>query len=544
MFTKSCFLKLAASFLSATLFGTMVLATVPSQIPYQGRLKDNSGNLLNGLYDLTFTIYDAPASPPGVVLWNEQQTGVNVSNGLFSVQLGSVVGVAPTVFDGSTRFLGIAVAPSGGPFDPEMTPRLPLNTMPYAFRSQTADSVSYAQVYTVALSGGDFASINAALSACNGAPGGHLIRVMPGTYRENVDLTLPGLPDIHLRGAGKNVCTIDGTVIMAGNSLLDGFTIEAGVVCPMTGSPWILHNRILNYIGSELSPLGCGIHVVNDATPWIKENEILRCDNFGIYCQGPLANAWILANLIMGNGDEFAQFAPTIPVGGIFCEEASPHISNNRIVRNFQYGILVAGNEGRPAEPTIDDNVIGYTEPTMPEIVLEANIFGPNMDGVGIQIGDAHPERPKLLYAEPRVLANDIHLNDCGIRIEGHAQPSIVGNDINYNYEEGVICIAQPRTPKQVVIKGNHIHSSNNRGLPPIPGPMNLGLAFDSQPLVTHNTFGDNPVFPGVTDIDYTLNSPGAAPILLYNVYNFLNGNGAPGIGNYNTNRGGGMMAP
>lgn len=540
---KSCFLKPAVLFISAILLGTMALAAVPSQINYQGRLKDNSGNLLNGLYDLTFTIYDAPTTPPGNSLWGETQTGVNVTNGLFSVQLGGVVGIAPTVFDGNPRYLGIAVAPSGGPFDPEMTPRLPLNTMPYAFRAGTAGNVNYAQVYTVAQSGGDFNTINAALGACSGATGDHLIRVMPGTYREHVDLTAPGLPDIHLKGAGKNICVIDGTVIMDTNSLLDGFKIQQGVICAVNGSPMILHNFITNSIGSELLPQGHGILVQGTATPWIKENEIVRCDAFGIHCQGFTANAWILANRIRQNGGGYGDLPPYTRVGGIYCEEASPHISNNRIYENIMYGIFVGGNEGRPAEPTIDDNVIGFTQTTQPEIVIVGGNFGPNMDGVGIQIGDVHPERPKLLYAEPRVIANDIHLNDCGIRIEGETQPSIIGNDINYHYEEGIICISTPPTAKQVVIKGNHIHSSNN-GPGPNPGPMNLGVAFDSQPLVTHNTFGDHPFKTGITDIDYSSNSMTVAPILLYNVYNFIIGNGAPGIGNYNTNRAGGTMVP
>jgi hypothetical protein len=527
-----------------TLLTTAAMAAVPSQMNYQGRLTDPAGNLLNGPHNLTFTLYDHPTNMTPPLPWTEVHASVPLSNGLFSVQLGGAGAPLPAaMFTGGTWYLAVNVNGTG-----DMAPRLPLNTMPYAFRAAAADSagtVHYGQVYTVAQSGGDFPTINAALAACAG-PLPHLIRVMPGIYAEDLDLRASaGLPTVHLQGAGRNVCTLVGSVIMGNDSLLQGFRVEKGVLCGLTGMPTLLLNTITNDGSGEVIPSGYGVWVAKGSTPLIKENQIVDCLHWGILCEGFGTDAWILGNLIRGNGRNWESL-PMDFTGGIRCLESSPHISNNRIVGNYQYGVFVAG-EMQPAEPTIDDNVIAYTVATRDEPPEGlGRPFGPLLDGVGIQIGqviyapDPFMRQP---LAEPRVLANDIHLNNCGIRIEGAAQPSIVGNDINYQFEEGIVCIAQPMTGKQVVIRGNHIHSSNHGGIPN-PACMNLGVALDSRPLVDGNSFGDHPLAAGVIDIDYSLNMPGASPILNHNTYQLLNGNGGPGSGSYNADRMGNPIAP
>ncbi|HEX7400595.1 MAG TPA: hypothetical protein VF369_00325, partial [candidate division Zixibacteria bacterium] len=64
------------------------LAGVPQLINYQGMLTDNSGTPLNGTYSIIFKIYNAESA--GTKRWEETQSGVLVSNGLFNVILGSV----------------------------------------------------------------------------------------------------------------------------------------------------------------------------------------------------------------------------------------------------------------------------------------------------------------------------------------------------------------------------------------------------------------------------------------------------------------------
>jgi len=101
-------------------------ADVPETMSYQGRLTDNSGqNVPDGNYNVRFTVYDAPSI--GVILWAET-LAVDVSSGLFTVQLGQEQPLSAALFSTSDRWLGIAIGA-----DPELTPRTKFTTSAYAF---------------------------------------------------------------------------------------------------------------------------------------------------------------------------------------------------------------------------------------------------------------------------------------------------------------------------------------------------------------------------------------------------------------------------
>lgn len=95
-------------------------------INYQGRLADPAGNPLDGNYGMTFSLWDA--STGGTLVWEpENHTAVPVSNGLFSVGLGSQTpgGIPTTIWDGD-RYLEITV---GGE---TLSPRELLRSVPIA----------------------------------------------------------------------------------------------------------------------------------------------------------------------------------------------------------------------------------------------------------------------------------------------------------------------------------------------------------------------------------------------------------------------------
>jgi hypothetical protein len=337
-------------------------------------------------------------------------------------------------------------------------------------------TASYAQVFIVAATGGNFTTIGQALNACvnPSSANTYLIRVMPGTYNETIACS----SFVRLQGAGKYVCFITGTVTGADSCTIDGFNIGGGILCPGT-SPTVRNNLITN-------PGGDGILVTNAGIPWIMENEIRYCAGWGIHCNGWNTDAWIIANRIEHNGGGGG--------GGIRCTDSAPTISNNQILCNDNFGIYLVGAMGAPSEPTIDDNVIGRTQP-------------PGA-GVGIFMTD---------YAEPRIIANDIWINYTGIEIHPSTQPSILANNLSYNIAYGIRCFSSGST-KPVVIKGNHIHSHNTAGLDII----------GSAPIVTHNNIHSN---PGV-DIQY---DPASAPMISLNVFDNVNGLGTAGLYNVNT---------
>jgi parallel beta-helix repeat protein len=366
--------------------------------------------------------------------------------------------------------------------------------------------VAYAQVFTVALAGGDFTSINAALGACAGAgPGNpYLIRVMPGTWIEHINC----IPYVHMKGAGKYVTNIIGRVTAADNVVIEDFYIEAGIMCFGT-SPTIIHNIIRGY---DIPGTGFtdGIHITPPGRPWIKENEIIDCPGWGINCNGFGADPWIIANKIRYNGTD------PINSGGIACISASPTISNNFIDSNHYFGIYLYGLEGLPAEPTIDDNVIGHTDYYT--------------GGRGIYMSG---------FAEPRIIANDIYLNGIGIWVLNNTQPSIIGNNINYNYDIGIGVLSMGAS-KVPVIMGNHLHSN-------VHTPMGAGIFVSTSPVMISNnniTQNDAVNIPRIwADIDYST-SMGPFPMISLNVFDIIKFPGMGATGNYNVTSAGAPIAP
>lgn len=363
----------------------------------------------------------------------------------------------------------------------------------------------YAKVFVVAQAGGDFTSIQNAINACLGASRSNpfLVLVMPGVYNEPL---LNCMSFVDLRGSGKHSCTINGTVMGADSCNIENFFINNGIVCNGT-SPFIMHNIITRTDSDN----AIGIYITNPGRPWIKENEIRNCNGFGIVCNGFGADAWIIGNKLLNNQG-----------GGIRCQDSSPTISNNFIDHNHHYGVYVAGNDGTPAEPTIDDNVIGHTSNS-------------DFHGIGIAIS---------FYAEPRVIANDIYLNDVGIEIDPPSQPSISGNNINYNIRVGIACFSNGAS-KRVVITTNHIHSNTGTQTAP-PGLKPAGIFINNcNPMITQNNITQNRR-PGGTfwDIDYSLCST-VFPMISLNVFDFINPvvpSGAAGW--YNVTQNGVPIAP
>src|SRR5438552_10162681 len=98
--------------------------SVPPYMTEQGRLFDAMGTPIVGSLAFVFTIY--PDKSGGNALWSESKQ-ITLDEGYFSTTLGDTTQIPLTVFNGTTRFLGIKVGT-----DTEMTPRQPLSSVPYA----------------------------------------------------------------------------------------------------------------------------------------------------------------------------------------------------------------------------------------------------------------------------------------------------------------------------------------------------------------------------------------------------------------------------
>lgn len=131
------------------------LYAVPSQISYQGKLTNSSGVPINGNVAITFYIYNAASG--GTVIWSEAHPSVAVTNGHFSVSLGSVTPLTRTVFEVTPRYLALKVGA-----DAEMTPRIILQTAPYAFTARGLENILYVTSNVVVVNNGNNVGIGTA----------------------------------------------------------------------------------------------------------------------------------------------------------------------------------------------------------------------------------------------------------------------------------------------------------------------------------------------------------------------------------------------
>lgn len=111
-------------------------AAVPQTLTEQGRLFDGDGMPIDGEVSIQFALYAEETG--GKELWSETLS-VTLESGFFSVQLGADSAFDETVFDGTTRYLGVTVAT-----DDEMSPRQVVSSVPYALHAGTADTAGVA----------------------------------------------------------------------------------------------------------------------------------------------------------------------------------------------------------------------------------------------------------------------------------------------------------------------------------------------------------------------------------------------------------------
>ena len=167
---------------------------------YQGRLT-RAGAPVTDACNARFQLFDAETG--GHQIGPTQTTTIHPQEGLFTVQLD--FGDSP--FDGSARWLEIAVQCPGDASWVAMG-RTPITAAPYAlYALKAAKTEGYANVVTVAKSGGDYTSIQAAINSLDEntlCENPVLVWVAPGTYTETVTLK----PCMTLEGAGKELTRI------------------------------------------------------------------------------------------------------------------------------------------------------------------------------------------------------------------------------------------------------------------------------------------------------------------------------------------------
>jgi len=176
---------------------------------YQGRLTHN-GAPVTGSCTAHFSLYDAQNG--GLQIGPTQTSTITPHDGLFTTALD--FGASP--FNGAPRWLDIAVK-CAGDGDWVTLGRTPITAAPYAlYALKAAKTEGYGNVIVVAKSGGDYATIQAAIDALPNSEETlcktpMLVWVAPGAYTETVTLK----PCMTLEGAGKDL-----TIIKSGGGFM------------------------------------------------------------------------------------------------------------------------------------------------------------------------------------------------------------------------------------------------------------------------------------------------------------------------------------
>lgn len=117
------------------LFLPLTHAAVPTLINFQGLVVDEKEGPLNGKHNMTFIIWSADLE--GKALWTESHEGVLVTDGLFTVTLGSQgTPLKESVLDTPEAWLEVTVDST------IMSPRTQLTSTGYAHRISTIDGAT------------------------------------------------------------------------------------------------------------------------------------------------------------------------------------------------------------------------------------------------------------------------------------------------------------------------------------------------------------------------------------------------------------------
>lgn len=108
---------------------------INKQMNFQGKVVKSDGtNVTNGDYSFTFKLYSV--SSGGAAIWTETKT-LTVTDGIFRTNLGDTTSLPGSVnFNSDSLYLGIEFNSDG-----EMTPRVRLTAVPYAFNARTVNGL-------------------------------------------------------------------------------------------------------------------------------------------------------------------------------------------------------------------------------------------------------------------------------------------------------------------------------------------------------------------------------------------------------------------
>lgn len=261
-------IKFSMVLMAITIFSINALAVVPELIPVQGVLTDADDAVLDGLVDVTFTVYDA--STDGTALWSEVYDGtnqLNVEKGFFVAYLGNLT---PLDFQSMLAvdelWLGIEVNGDG-----EMD-RILMGSVPFALEAQyceqvgdfTADDLQPRLNISGNTANGT-CTTGQVITAINPSTGAITCSTPPAASMDTVTIVVDG-PSISAGSFGSSVmdCPADHPVVVScGLDLSNVLTMAVTSVAPRISSKRAFQTAAGTY---TTQPNGCQVTARNDGT--------------------------------------------------------------------------------------------------------------------------------------------------------------------------------------------------------------------------------------------------------------------------------------
>ncbi|MBU2549511.1 MAG: hypothetical protein KKB20_13925 [Proteobacteria bacterium] len=207
-------------------------ATPPQRISYQGYLLDNTGSPINGTKDVTFQLWDNATPGAGAKLWEETHDNASVSEGRFTVMLGSISALS-LAFD-VPYYLTIVVANSDGssPEDVTQAGRIALSSAPYAYFAAKAGGAETGAVTADAIAGGAVTPDKLSGAPGAGTPGQVLTSTGAGGFSWSADQNTTYAAD-------GSTLSLTGTTFGVKDGGVGATQVASGAVTPdkLSGAP-------------------------------------------------------------------------------------------------------------------------------------------------------------------------------------------------------------------------------------------------------------------------------------------------------------------
>jgi hypothetical protein len=220
--------------------------SVPALLNYQGYLATADSGAVNETLAMTFRLFDSAEG--GTQLWSETHSAVEVSNGGFTLLLGSVTPFPTDLFDGSILYLQMEVGTE------VFTPRKAIVSVAYSVRSDEATHAARADSAAQATLADEANHTAMADSATYAAEAGHSVHADTAAYSPGTNPWSVSGDDVYRESGNVGIGTASPTTELEviGTVDADAYTVNGVPIGTSTDTYWNRTGDDIYYIAGNV----------------------------------------------------------------------------------------------------------------------------------------------------------------------------------------------------------------------------------------------------------------------------------------------------